>query len=335
MEQLVISDFGTYLGKRSERAWVKRSDGTEEEYPLFRLGEIVIAKQGVSISADLIADAVRRGIRISFLDFRGEPYAMLSSPFLTATAVTRRAQLGAYHSEKGVEFGRTMVRGKLRNQANLLKYSAKYLRAKDEEGYRAVSEVAREIGQSEKKAAQIQGRCVSEVREVLMGLEGNAGKRYWEGVAVLLRGYAFEGREHRGATDLVNSLLNYGYGILYSKVWGALLHAGLEPFCGFLHVDRPGKPSLVLDFIEEFRQPVVDRTIFALVNRGVNLKVEKGLLSPKTRRIVAEKVLDRLEGKASFEGKQYKLKSIIQMQARHLAMFFRGERPYRCYRFRW
>ena len=57
----------------------------------------------------------------------------------------------------------------------------------------------------------------------------------------------------------MNALLNYGYGILYSQVWSALTLAGLEPFAGFLHVDRPGKPSLVLDFIEEFRQPIVDQ----------------------------------------------------------------------------
>jgi len=57
----------------------------------------------------------------------------------------------------------------------------------------------------------------------------------------------------------VNSALNYGYGILYGQVWGAVMNAGFEPFAGFLHLDRPGKPSLVLDLIEEFRQPIVDR----------------------------------------------------------------------------
>ena len=74
-----------------------------------------------------------------------------------------------------------------------------------------------------------------------MGTEGTAGRLYWEGVKeIISHRVEFLGREHRGAQDAVNSLLNYGYGILYSQVWGAVLNAGLEPFAGFLHVDRPG-----------------------------------------------------------------------------------------------
>lgn len=144
-----------------------------------------------------------------------------------------------------------------------------------------------------------------------------------------------EKRVHKGAQDPINSLLNYGYGILYSKIWGALLNAGLEPFAGFIHVDRPGKPSLVLDFIEEFRQPIVDRTVIALVNKGSSVEMEDNLLSNKTRNLLAERILQRLESEVEFDGKKHKLKSIIQMQARNLAMFFRGERKYKCYRFGW
>ena len=97
-------------------------------------------------------------------------------------------------------------------------------------------------------------------RPALLNREGRAGAQYWAGVAALLDGKAaFAGREHRGTEDPVNAALNYGYGILQSQVWSAITLAGLEPFAGFIHVDRPGKPSLVLDLMEEFRQPVVDR----------------------------------------------------------------------------
>src|SRR5438477_161295 len=77
------------------------------------------------------------------------------------------------------------------------------------------------------------------------------------------------GRETRGAVDPLNSALNYGYGVLYAQVEQALILAGLDPYAGFLHADRPGKPSLVLDLIEEVRQTVVDRTVIGLVNRGM------------------------------------------------------------------
>jgi CRISPR-associated protein Cas1 len=96
----------------------------------------------------------------------------------------------------------------------------------------------------------------------------------------------------------------------------------------------PGKPSLVLDCIEEFRQPIVDRTVLALVNKRMKLEVEEGLLTPKTRKILAENILERFDEEVAYEGRQCSLGSVIQAQARHLAMFFRGERAYKCYRFR-
>ncbi|MEW6571778.1 MAG: CRISPR-associated endonuclease Cas1 [Nitrospirota bacterium] len=145
---------------------------------------------------------------------------------------------------------------------------------------------------------------------------------------ILMQRVEFFGRQTRGAIDPVNSLLNYGYGILYSTVWGALVNAGLEPFAGFLHVDRPGKPSLVLDLIEEFRQPVVDRVVIAHVNLGQDIKITDGLLDADTRKIIGEKVLGRLESIETYKGKKYQIHSIIQMQARNLASFLRGQQDY-------
>jgi CRISP-associated protein Cas1 len=112
------------------------------------------------------------------------------------------------------------------------------------------------------------------------------------------------GRVHRGADDALNALLNYGYGILYGHVWGAVANAGLEPFAGFLHVDRPGKPSLVLDLVEEFRQPVVDRTVIAFINLGQKAEMKEGLLDAGTRKAIAEKVLERLASTEPFRGQR-------------------------------
>ena len=83
----------------------------------------------------------------------------------------------------------------------------------------------------------------------------------------------FPGREHRDSTDPVNSLLNYGYGMLYRQVEGAVILAELDPFGGYLHVDRPGKLSLVYDFVEEFRQQVVDRVVVAMLNKGAEIRM--------------------------------------------------------------
>ena len=118
-------------------------------------------------------------------------------------------------------------------------------------------------------------------------------------------------------------------------MWGAALNAGLEPFAGFLHVDRSGKPSLVLDLVEEFRQPVVDRAIIALFTKGGEVRMENGLLDQDARRTGASRGLERLDGEAAVEGKTYKVRSILQQQARHLATAVRGERDYAPFSFKW
>lgn len=188
-----------------------------------------------------------------------------------------------------------------------------------------------------RKVRGIEGENVEAVRDGLMGLEGAAGRLYWNGVQILLAAVDdFQGRRRRGASDAVNSALNYGYGILYSQVWGALLNAGLEPFAGFLHTDRPGKPSLVLDMVEEFRQPIVDRVVLALFRGGTAIRLENGLMDDASRREVAGRVVRELENTVQFKGKRHAMRSVVQMQARLLAGFLRGEKAgYRAWSFKW
>jgi len=159
-----------------------------------------------------------------------------------------------------------------------------------------------------------------------------AGQRI---ICQVLKELGFQGREHRGPADAVNAMLNYGYGILYGHVWGAVMNAGLEPFAGFLHTDRSGKPSLVLDLTEEFRQPVVDRAVLAWLNRGGKGVLSNGLLDAESREAVAGRVMARLQASESYRGKTYQIRSIIQMQARLAAAAVRGIKPYRPFTFRW
>jgi CRISPR-associated protein Cas1 len=130
-------------------------------------------------------------------------------------------------------------------------------------------------------------------------------------------------------------MLNYGYGILNSAVGGALLNTGLEPFAGFLHSDRSGKPSLVLDLVEEFRQPVVDRAVLSAVNLGMPVRMDGGLLDRESRELIGARVLERLSCPEPYRSKHYQVRSIIHMQARRLASFLRGGKPYKAFSFKW
>ena len=113
--------------------------------------------------------------------------------------------------------------------------------------------------------------------------------------------------------------------------WPAVILAGLEPFAGFMHVDRPGRPSLVLDLIEEFRQPVVDRVIIAMFSKGREVMLEEGKLPADIRKELAAKILERLDATENYNGKKHKLQNIIQSQARSLASFVRGDGKYRAF----
>lgn len=308
----------------------------EIELPLFRLSEIIVTGPGVSLSTDLIEECCERGIPISFLTAGGRPFAMLTSPMLTATVATRRQQMAAYGDVRGLDFAKAVVRGKLGNQAAILKYFSKYLRTADPPAFERLAVAVRGIVAGRREVEGVTGERVDDGRGALMAIEGAAGRHYWTGVRTLLAGHAeFATREHRGAPDPVNSALNYGYGILYAQVWGAVVNAGLEPFAGFLHVDRPGKPSLVLDLVEEFRQPVVDRAVVATFTKGTRIETREGMLTDDSRRTVATAVLERLEGEVAFRGRRHRLASIIQIQARNLASFLRGGEGYRAFPFKW
>jgi CRISPR-associated protein Cas1 len=334
--QLIFSGFGLFLSKKSERLIARKGKDVIYQFPLFRIQEVVVGSKGITVSSDLLQELCVRGIRLSFLDHSGKPYAMVTSPMLTATVQTRREQILALTDKRGLAFCKAVVLGKIKNQERLLRYFGKHIKQDNEERFKKIEAIVSQLRGLWKKVPGVDAASVNEARGTLMGTEGTAGRIYWEGVKeIISHRVEFLGREHRGATDAVNSLFNYGYGILYSQVWGAVLNAGLEPFAGFLHVDRPGKPSLVLDLVEEFRQPVVDRAVIAYVNLGISIGMKEGLLDADTRKNIGERVVERLYSSESYQGKQYQIRSIIQMQARRLAGFLRGKGGYKAFSFKW
>ncbi len=333
---VVVSDYGSFIGKKGERLVVKRGGAVVTEMPLHDLEQVSILGGGVTLSTDVVKECSRQGIQLNFISGSGDPYAKLVSPALAGTVATRREQLLAYLDHRGVMFAKETVKGKIHNQANVLKYFAKHRRQADPELHSRLYDSAAELESLREELDAIDGDRVDEVRDSLLSVEGRAGRKYWEMVTTILPESAgFDGRERRGAADPVNSLLNYGYGMLYHQVSGAVSLAGLDAFAGFIHTDRAGKPSLVLDLVEVFRQPVVDRVIIAWLNRGYVPRMDNDRLGEDTRKDLAAKILERLEDHDRFEGAQHKLKTIVQMQCRRLAMFFRGEGAYRAYAAGW
>lgn len=328
----MISDFGSFVGKKSERVVVKTNGQLVAEVPMINLEQIWIQSSGVTVSSDVVSECMKHGIQINFLSRSGKPYAKLVSPNLVGTIVTRREQILAFYDQRGLNLARAFIEGKTSNQINLLKYFAKYRKGANKAIYDAIYQSVDRMEEIRTELKQVKGKCIDEVRPLMLSHEGRLANYYWNVVRLLVDGkIEFTGREHRGANDPFNSLLNYGYGMLKQQITGGLMLAGLDPFAGFMHVDRSGRESLVLDFMEEFRQPVVDRTVIALVNKGTEIHMEGDYLADQTRRYVAERIIERLNTEVTFEGKRFALRKVIQKQARRAALFLRGEAKYRPY----
>ena len=233
---LLVDTYGAFLGRHSERLRLSHKGQTIEERPLLGLEHVMVLAGGVSLSADAVRGCAEAGIPISFVSRSGKPYAKLVAPELTGTVQTRRHQLLAFLDERGAHLARAFARGKLGNQAAVLKYMAKYRRVADPPTYELAREAAFRLEHLATRIAELAGPNADAIRLELMNLEAQGARHYWEAARALVRpDIEWASRQTRGAQDLVNQLLNYGYGILYAQVERAILLAGLDPYAGFLH----------------------------------------------------------------------------------------------------
>lgn len=246
--ELVITEPGTFLGKTSRRVVVKKQRRVIREIPQKQLRHVIVAARGIALSSDVITFCAQGRIPIDFLSHHGEPLARLCTP-LDSLGNTGLEQLRAIQDGSGLLLARAFVYGKLKNQLNLVKYYHKYRKRVDEDFARAFEEVEKKFDTliAELKAFVPAGDYDAG-RQRLFAFEGHGGNLYWQMIRLLLEDDAeFAGRERQGATDLVNSLLNYGYGMLYPRVHHALVLAGLNPCISFLHAFQDGKPTLAFD----------------------------------------------------------------------------------------
>ncbi len=338
IHEIFADVYGSHIGKHSERLIYTKEKTVLLQAPLMHLERVIIASRGVSISADAIAVCCEHGIPIFFLSSIGEPYAALHAAGLGGTVLTRRAQLAAYEDGRGSQIGLAIADAKINNQAATLKYVAKSRKDSQPAIYDLLREASVEAASQSDKLTRLHGMELDDLRAHLMAFEANAAVHYWAALRLVVpEMYGWTERKTRGATDPVNSLLNYGYGVLRMRVEYALHLAGLDSFAGFIHADRPGKPSLTLDMMEEFRSVAVDRLVIGLVNRRYTVEMtEQGRLQDDVKRSFAGKMKEQLQATVRYEGDRIPIAIVIQKQARRLAAFLRAEtEAYLPYRAEW
>lgn len=321
---LALTEFGSALGKSGERFVVRRHGQPPVEVPAEDVDHIVIIGLGISVSTDALHLAAASGATVSVLEVSGRPVAELTAPEAGGKARLRRAQLRAGSdgtAAAGVELAKSFVRGKLRNQAANLRYFAKSRKESAPEIHEALYERVATIHEVLDELAALPADDLIARRGAMLNAEARAAKAYWEGVRLLLpEEVGFTARVRRGATDPFNAALNYGYGILYSRVWNVVVEVGLDPYAGFLHADRDNHPTLVFDVIEEFRQAAVDRPVLALFTKRWRPNFDsEGRLEPESRKELAARILEQFRSPVAYEGKSVSFEHMMKAQAYGIA----------------
>jgi len=316
--QLVINTPGTFITQKDECFRLKQKEKQFDISPV-KVESIVISNQAM-ISSQAVVLALEHNIDIIFVDTYGDPVGRIWFSKMGSTALIRRRQLEAMGSPLGLQLVVDMVAQKLDNQIRFLK---KLMHARPgREGHFLTPIQAIEKAMSDLSSS---GTELEAARNRLMGLEGTAGRNYFQCLSGLLpEKYEFKGRSRRPAKDPFNACLNYCYGILYSLVEKACILAGLDPYVGFLHTDNYNKKSLVFDLIEPFRIYAEQVAVHLFTGRKMkddyfDAKEEAVSLNQAGKPVVVEAMNKHLDESVRYRRKNVKRRFIIQHEAHRLS----------------
>lgn len=326
LNTLFVTRQDTWLAKEGECAVLRLDGKTLGKIPLHTLQSIVCFGH-VSCSQYLLEHCAERGVSVTWFTEYGRFMASMHGP-TTGNVLLRRAQYRLADSpEASAELARFFIVGKIANCRTVLLRQA---RTSDEP---SLGEAADKLGRILKRLSQPHDL------ETLRGMEGDAAHLYFEAFPFLIKAefrdsMRFEGRSRKPPLDEVNCLLSFFYSLLANDIRSALEGVGLDPAVGFLHRERPGRPSLALDMMEEFRPYLADRLALTLINRQqitaadfVRTEVGGVVLKEKARKevLTAWQERKREEVEHPFLKEKMTVGMLCHMQARLLARYIRGD----------
>ena len=329
LNTLYVTTQGSYLAREGEAVLVKQEDEVRLRVPIHTL-ESVVCFGRVSCSPPLMGLCAERNVLISFLTEHGRFLARVHGP-VHGNVLLRRAQYRTADDEQArAAIARTVVLAKIANCRTVL--------------LRGARERPAEAGVTELEAAAAKlARVLQDVEvatdlDCVRGLEGEAAHIYFSAFDPLITAekndFYFRGRSRRPPLDNVNALLSFLYTLLVHDCVSALETVGLDPAVGYLHCDRPGRPGLALDLMEEFRPFLADRLAITLINRrqvdGLGFhKAETGavLMEDSTRKevLLAWQKRKQEEIQHPFLGERIALGLAPYVQALLLARRLRGD----------
>lgn len=274
--QIFINTYGTYVHVKDEMFQIKVRDKEKDNVKVnhiaaHKITSFVMSK-GAALSTDAIALALEYNIDIVVVENNGQPLGRFWHSKLGSTTKIRKEQLAASTDEIGLKWIKKWLPEKLENQADYLQDLKKHRKNKRD----FLDQKIEEILKYRQKINDAEAEKTDEVAESFRGWEGSAGRHYFDALAECInKDFRFKGRSFRPAQDEFNAMLNYGYGILYSRMERAIILAGLDPFIGFMHRDDYNSKSLVFDYIEPYRIHA-ERFVFKLFS---SKKIKKSFFS--------------------------------------------------------
>ena len=329
LNTLYVQTSGAYLHLDHETLKVEINKEVRLQVPLHHLGSLVLFGE-VMVSPGLLGRCAQDGRSVTWLSRSGRFLGRLEGP-VAGNVLLRRAQHEAMDSPlRTLDVARNLVAGKLKNQRNVILRSARETDAPQD--HELLGHTAQLLGE-----ILLQLPAVTDL-DTLRGLEGDAARHYFAGFNSMVLAdretFAITGRTRRPPLDPTNALLSFLYALLLSDCVAGAQGVGLDPQMGFLHSLRPGRPSLGLDLMEEFRPILADRLTLTLINRrqisDSDFDRRPGgavLLNDTGRKKVVVAYQERKQEEVFHPGAQHKtpLGLVPRVQARLLARHLRGE----------
>ncbi|GBC63959.1 type I-C CRISPR-associated endonuclease Cas1 [Desulfonema ishimotonii] len=330
LNTLYVSTQGAYLAKEGERVIVRSEGKTLGGWPIHTIGGIVCFGQ-VSCSPFLMGFCAERDVSISFLTEYGKFLARVEGPVSGNVLLRREQYRRADDKEASAKIARSAMIGKISNSRAALRRAVRD--HSDKLDADAVREASQRLTHSLKQL-----RHEDIAADTLLGVEGSASVAYFSAFDHLIlndkKHFFFENRNRRPPLDNVNCLLSFMYTMVMHDVRSALETVGLDPAVGFYHRDRPGRPGLALDLMEEFRPFLADRLVLTLVNRkqvtAKGFKKSKSgavRMSDKTRKAVLTAYMERKKDEIihPFLEEKISVGLLCHMQAHLMARHLRGD----------
>lgn len=321
---LYVQTPGAKLAKDGECLKIKDHDEVIGEARLVETSQVVLYGS-VQVSTQVVQELCKRGVPLVYCSSGGWFYGMTTGLLHKHVELRRRQYAAAADPERCLLLARRFVQAKIANCRTLLRRN-----------HRAAPETVVQ----DMKRDQVQAGAAGSL-ETLLGIEGTAARRYFSEFAGMLKEaepgarFDFDGRNRRPPRDPVNAMLSLLYSMLAREWTVTLQSVGLDPYLGFYHQPRYGRPALALDMMEEFRPLIADSAVLTAINNG-EIRTSDWIermgsvtLTPDGRRRLIETYERRMGQDITHPvfGYQISYRRVLEVQARLLGRYVLGEIP--------